>query len=114
MKNMQRQVGGKGNIVVEGRDIGTVVFPDAPYKFYLDASIGERAKRRWLEQKNKGIESSDIEKLKEDIERRDKSDMEREIAPLKKAEDAINIDTTGLTIEQAIEKVISIVNKNGT
>ncbi len=114
MKNMQRQVGSNGGIVVEGRDIGTVVFPDAPYKFYLDASIDERAKRRWLEQTNKGIESSDIEKLKQDIEKRDKSDMEREIAPLKKAEDAINVDTTGLTIEQVIEKVISIVNQNAT
>ena len=108
MKNMQRQVGSSGGIVVEGRDIGTVVFPDAPYKFYLDASIDERAKRRWLEQTKKGMES-DLEKIKQDIEQRDKRDMERELAPLKKAEDAIHVDTTGLSIAQVIEKVISII-----
>ncbi len=106
-KRMQREIGSDGRIVVEGRDIGTVVFPDAPYKFYLDASIDERAKRRWLEQKNKGMESSDIEKIKQDIQKRDKSDMERELAPLKKAEDAIHVDTTGLSIEEIVEKNIS-------
>jgi len=112
MKNIQRQVGSNGEIVVEGRDIGTVIFPDAPYKFYLDASIEERAKRRWLEQKEKGMGTSDMEKLKEDIEIRDRRDIEREIAPLKKAEDAIHVDTTGLTIEQVIEEIVSRVQVN--
>jgi cytidylate kinase len=114
MKRIQREIGANGRIVVEGRDIGTVIFPDAPYKFYLDASIDERAKRRWLEQKNKGMESSNIEKLKQDIKERDHKDFTREIAPLKKAEDAIHVDTTGLTIEQVIGKIISIVNQNVT
>lgn len=112
MKDIQRQVGAKGNIVVEGRDIGTVIFPDAPYKLYLDASIDERAKRRWLEQKNKGMETSDMDKLKKDIAERDHKDFTREIAPLKKAEDAVVIDTTGLTIEQVIEEIVSRVQVN--
>ena len=110
-RRMQREIGSDGRIVVEGRDIGTVVFPDAPYKFYLDASIDERAKRRWLEQKNKGMESN-VEKIKQDIDKRDKSDMERELAPLKKADDAIHVDTTGLTIEKVIEKILGYVTKD--
>ncbi len=110
MKKMQRQVGSDGGIVVEGRDIGTVVFPNAPYKFYLDASIEERAKRRWIEEKNKGMES-ELEKIKQDIKERDNKDFTREIAPLKKAEDAIPVNTTGMTIEEVIEKVISIINE---
>jgi cytidylate kinase len=110
-KRMQRELGFYGKIVVEGRDIGTVIFPDAPYKFYLDASIDERAKRRWLEQKNKGMDTSDMETLKKDIEKRDKSDMERELAPLKKADDAIHVDTTGMTIEQVIDEIVSRVQR---
>ena len=112
-KRIQREIGSDGNIVVEGRDIGTVVFPKAPYKFYLDASIEERAKRRWLEQKNKGMESSDMNKLKKDIAERDRKDFTREIAPLKKAEDAIAINTTGLTIEKVVEKIVSRVKGKG-
>ena len=112
MKKIQREIGSKGGIVVEGRDIGTVIFPDAPYKFYLDASIDERAKRRWLEQKNKGMETSEMGKLKKDIEERDHKDFTREIAPLKKADDAIHVDTTTLSIEQVIEKIIDKVNKS--
>lgn len=112
LKKIQREIGSQNNIVMEGRDIGTVIFPDAPYKFYLDASIEERAKRRWLEQKNKGMDTSDIETLKKDIEKRDKSDMERELAPLKKADDAVHVDTTNLTIEQVVEEIISRVKVN--
>ena len=111
MKKLQREIGSDGKIVVEGRDIGTVVFPKAPYKFYLDASINERAKRRWLEQKNKGMES-ELKKIKQDIEKRDKSDMERELAPLKKAEDAVHVDTTGLTIEKVVDKILAYITKN--
>lgn len=108
MKKLQREIGSDGKIVVEGRDIGTVVFPKAPYKFYLDASIDERAKRRWLEQKNKGMKS-DVKKIKQDIEKRDKSDMERELAPLKKAEDAVHVDTTGRSIKEIVETIIKRV-----
>lgn len=108
MKKLQREIGSSGGIVVEGRDIGTVIFPKAPYKFYLDASIEERAKRRWLEQTNKGMES-DVEKIKQDIKERDDKDFTREIAPLKKAEDAVNIDTTGLTIEGVVEKILEYI-----
>jgi cytidylate kinase len=110
-KRMQKDIGSDGRIVVEGRDIGTVIFPDAPYKFYLDASIEERAKRRWLEQKNKGMETSDMEKLKQDIEKRDKSDMERELAPLKKADDAVHVDTTNLSIDGVVDKILVYIRK---
>ena len=111
MKKIQREIGSRGGIVIEGRDIGTVIFPDAPFKFYLDASINERAKRRWLEQTNKGMQSSDMEKLRQDIQKRDKSDMEREIAPLKKAEDAVHVDTTNLSIDEVVDKIIVYVKK---
>ncbi|MBU0533803.1 MAG: (d)CMP kinase [Candidatus Omnitrophica bacterium] len=110
MKKLQREIGSSGGIVVEGRDIGTVVFPKAPFKFYLDASIDERAKRRWLEQTNKGIQS-DLEKIKQDIKERDNKDFTREIAPLKKAEDAISVDTTGLSIEDVVGKIIEQVSQ---
>lgn len=108
MKVLQRKIGSKGRIVVEGRDIGTVIFSDAPYKFYLDASVEERARRRWLEERNKGI-NSDRKKIEEEIRRRDRRDMSREVAPLKKAPDAVYIDTTELSIEEVVEKILSYI-----
>lgn len=107
-KRMQKEIGSDGKVVVEGRDIGTVVFPDAPYKFYLDASIDERAKRRWLEQKNKGMESG-VEKIKQDIKERDNKDFTRDIAPLRKADDAVHVDTTALSIAQVVNKIIESI-----
>jgi cytidylate kinase len=105
LKGMQRRIGLKGNIVVEGRDMGTYVFPDADFKFYLDASLSERAKRRWLQLKEIGIKE-DLEKVKADIEQRDRQDMEREESPLHPASNAVIIDTTDLTAEEVVEMVI--------
>ena len=103
----QRNFGEKYDIVMEGRDIGTKVFPDAQIKIYLDASVEERAKRRYLQLKEMGIEE-DIEKIKKEIIERDKKDKNREIAPLIKTDDYYYIDTTDLTIDQVVEKIMSI------
>ena len=105
---IQRKIAEGKNVVMEGRDIGTVVFPKADVKIYLDASPEERAKRRLKQNQEKGIESSYEEVLKNIIDR-DKRDSSREIEPLKKAEDAILIDSTNLEINEvvtAIEKII--------
>jgi len=104
----QRKEGRSGDVVIEGRDTGSVVFPDADIKFYLDAREEERAKRRFLELKAKGMEL-DLEKLKDEMKKRDKDDSEREIAPLKIPENAIYIDTTGLDIEAVTDKLMSYI-----
>ena len=96
----------KYKLIMDGRDIGTEVFPDAKYKFYITASIEIRAERRYLELKEKGV-SVDLETLKADIHRRDKSDMERKIAPLRQADDAILIDTTQLSKNVVINMILS-------
>lgn len=99
-----------GGVVMDGRDIGTHVLPQAEVKIFLLASVDERAQRRHDENIKKGFESN-LERLKEEIARRDKLDSEREVAPLKKAEDAIEIDTTSLSIEGVVEKILSITNE---
>lgn len=104
--NLQRQLGAKGGIVAEGRDIGTNVFPDAEVKIFLTASPAERARRRLRDLQNQGETGIDLEQLQKEIERRDQQDSTRTIAPLKKAHDAIEIITDGLTIEQVTEKII--------
>jgi cytidylate kinase len=96
----------KYKLIMDGRDIGTEVFPDAKFKFYITASIEVRAERRYQELVEKGI-SVQLEQLKEDINKRDKSDMERKIAPLRKADDAILIDTTELSKNVVINKILS-------
>jgi cytidylate kinase len=106
---LQREIGKKHSIVMDGRDIGTVVFPDADFKFFLTASLEERAKRRWKEMKERYGESVPLEKVKEEIKVRDEKDSTREIAPLRKAEDAIVIDTTNLSIEEQARRVIEIL-----
>lgn len=93
-----------GGVVVEGRDMGTVVFPDAVFKFYLDADISERGRRRWKELKDKGMEA-DLDVTIRGIEERDSHDRGRSIDPLKKADDAIFIDTTSLDLEKVVEKI---------
>jgi cytidylate kinase len=103
----QRNFREKYDIVMEGRDIGTKVFPDAQIKIYLDASVEERAKRRYLQLKEMGIEE-DIEKIKKEIVERDKKDKNREIAPLIKTDDYYYIDTTDLAIDEVVDKIISI------
>jgi cytidylate kinase len=102
----QQQFAGDGGVVMDGRDIGTHVLPDAEVKIFLLASVEERAMRRHNENLLKGF-PSDLEELKEEISLRDKLDSERETAPLKKADDAIVIDTTSLSINQVVEKILS-------
>ncbi|MEN6467290.1 MAG: (d)CMP kinase [Syntrophaceae bacterium] len=96
---VQRSFARKGGIVCEGRDMGTVVFPDAQLKIYLDADISERARRRRLELAGRGVET-DYETIKAEIARRDRQDMDRGVAPLRVPEGAVIIDTTGLTIQE--------------
>ena len=98
------------NVILDGRDIGTVVLPYADLKIYLETSIKERVNRRLKELLNKG-ESIDFETLIKQIEKRDKNDMSRSIGPLKKADDAILIITDGLSIETVVEKIIEIINR---
>lgn len=103
--DLQQKIAGESDIVTEGRDTTTVVFPQAELKVYLIASVEERARRRLLDFKNKGIET-DIETVKTDVEKRDHADYSRDVGPLKKADDAFELDTTGLSIEQVVEKII--------
>ena len=102
-----RALAGTMNIVTEGRDTTTVIFPDAEYKFYFDASIEERAKRRLSEQSG-----MTYEEILESIRKRDRNDMEKEVGALKRAENAIYIDTTNLTIDGVCEKVYSAMQKH--
>ena len=94
MVDMQRLMSKKKSVLLDGRDIGTVVFPSADYKFYLTASVDVRAKRRYLEEQNKGNINISIEEIKKSIENRDYIDSNRKITPLKKADDAVEIDTS--------------------
>lgn len=110
MLKIQRKMAEGKNVIMEGRDIGTVVFPNADVKIYLDASPEERAKRRTKQNKEKGIPST-YEEVLASIMERDKRDLTREIAPLKQAEDAIYLDSTNLTIEEVVEKIITIIKE---
>ena len=108
---IQRRIAGEQNCVLEGRDIGTVVFPNAQYKFFLIADIDVRAKRRLIELEKMG-ENKSISELIEDIRRRDQLDSSRDHSPLIQAEDAILIDTSQLTINEQIKKIINHINHN--
>ncbi|NOY78166.1 MAG: (d)CMP kinase [Calditrichaeota bacterium] len=110
MVALQRKIGKDGGIVAEGRDIGTVVFPRADVKIYLNASPEERARRRLKELQEKGVTLS-FEEVLADIQRRDKIDSTREISPLKKAADAIEVDTTNLSIDEQVDKIYRIIQK---
>lgn len=110
MTPLQRKMGEKGNIIMEGRDIGTAVFPNADVKIYLDCSLEERAKRRYRQNLEKGIEIS-YEEVLESIKQRHESETQREIAPLRQAEDAILVDSTNLTIEEVVEEIEKIIKK---
>ena len=101
---LQQEIAQQGGIVMDGRDIGTVVLPKAELKIFLVASVDERAERRYKENLSKGIET-DLETLKEEIAARDYKDSHRETSPLKQAEDAIYLDTTGLTIIEVVDKI---------
>ena len=104
---IQRQIGNEGGVVMDGRDIGTVVFPNAPLKIYMVATPEARAERRTKELREKNIEA-DSEKIKNDLIARDKYDSTREHSPLRKADDAVQIDTSKLSIEQQTEKVVEL------
>lgn len=101
---LQQEIAQQGGIVMDGRDIGTVVLPNAELKIFLVASVDERAERRYKENLSKGIET-DLETLKEEIAVRDYKDSHRETSPLKQAKDAIYLDTTGLGISEVVEKI---------
>ncbi|MBQ9658244.1 MAG: (d)CMP kinase [Clostridia bacterium] len=107
---MQRAMAENKNIIMEGRDIGTVVFPSADVKIFLDCSSEEKARRRHKQNLERGIESN-FEEIFAEIERRNKLDSEREIAPLVKAEDAILVDSTNMTIEEVTQKIIKIIKE---
>lgn len=107
---MQRKLARENNVLMDGRDIGTVVLPDATLKFFVTASVEERADRRYRELKEKGMDVK-YEDIYKDIETRDYNDSHREIAPLKPAEDSIIFDTTGNTLQQSIDKLIEIINE---
>ncbi|MCB4203663.1 (d)CMP kinase [Deferribacterales bacterium Es71-Z0220] len=104
----QQEIASKNDVIMDGRDIGTVVIPDAEYKFYLDASAEERAKRRFDELKDKG-EDVNFEDVLRSVIKRDFEDMNREIAPLRKADDAILIDTSNMTIDEVANKILERV-----
>lgn len=106
MVDLQRAIVQNTSVIMDGRDIGSVVLPQADYKFYLDASIAERAKRRLLDFEAAGIEKT-LEEVEKDIERRDYNDSHREASPLVCTEDAISIDTTGLSIQEVCDVIIA-------
>jgi len=107
---LQREMGRAGGVVMDGRDIGTVVFPDAQVKFFLVADLEERARRRQAELEAKGS-APGFDATLEDMRRRDRDDTDREIAPLKKAEDAVLVDTTVMTIDDAVSFVLEHVKR---
>lgn len=108
--HLQQEIAENHSIIMDGRDIGTVVLPQAEIKIFLVASVEERAKRRFIENKEKGIEMS-YEELVEDIRRRDYIDSTRKESPLRKAEDAIEIDTTTMSIEDVVKTVTALIQK---
>ena len=110
MVERQQSFATKGGVVMDGRDIGTFVLPKAEVKVFLIASVEERAIRRHTENLAKGY-LSDLKQLKEEIAQRDKLDSEREIAPLKKADDAFEIDTTSLTIDQVVDQIMKLAKE---
>jgi len=110
MVREQRALGREGGLVLEGRDIGTVVFPDADLKFFMVAGIEARARRRALELRANGVDA-DLSALMREIEERDRKDSTREESPLRKAQDAVEIDTSSMTIEEQVDMVVRIVRE---
>lgn len=112
MTGLQRKIGSQGPLVAEGRDMGTVVFPKAKKKFYLDASLEVRVDRRFQERKKRG-ESTSRKRVKQDLIKRDAQDMNRRFAPLKPSKDAKVIDTTHLSLQQVLERIIGELHIKG-
>ena len=109
---LQRTAAEKYDVIMDGRDIGTVILPDAQLKIYLTASIEERARRRYMEMQEKGIEC-DLREIEADIAERDERDMNREVSPLKQAEDAVLIDSSHMTITDVCEKICELARNAG-
>ncbi|MBI4335692.1 MAG: (d)CMP kinase [Candidatus Omnitrophica bacterium] len=109
MVGIQRAMGQRQSVVLEGRDTTTAVFPDAEYKFYIDADLKERARRRFQELESLGMKAS-LKEVEEDARSRDISDQTRAVGPLKKAEDAVFIDTTSLGVDEVVNKILAKVN----
>jgi cytidylate kinase len=107
----QRALGAGGGVVMEGRDIGTVVFPQAELKIYLDASPEERARRRAADPAHASSRTSDVAHVAQDLAARDKSDSTRSVAPLAQAADAVYIDTTGVAVEDVVARVLALVHE---
>ena len=112
MVDLQRQMATEGGVLMDGRDIATHVLPNADVKIFLTASIEERAQRRWKEMKEKGYDMS-LEELQKDIAARDKADSEREISPLVQADDATLLDTTGLSIDEVVARILAMCSEAG-
>ncbi len=106
----QQRIGAEGNIIAEGRDLTTIVFPNADYKFYLDASIQERAKRRFADLQEQNVKTT-IEIVESEINARDEKDTSREHSPLQVAKDAIRVDTTGKTVEDVIDIIVTHIKE---
>lgn len=104
---LQQDLAAKMDVVMDGRDIGTKVLPDAACKIYLTASSRERAQRRFLELKEKG-QTADLDQIEQDIKARDEQDMNREVSPLRQAEDAVLVDTSRMGIEEVTERILEI------
>lgn len=111
MVELQRQIAQEGGIVMDGRDIGTTVLPAAPVKIFMVASAHERARRRFLDNQERGIDGGSIEELQRAIELRDQKDSTRAVSPLVKAADAYQLDTTHLTIEQVVDQIAGRIEK---
>jgi cytidylate kinase len=109
MVELQRKLAGDNDVILEGRDITTVVFPNANYKFYLDATLEERAQRRFKQNKEKGIDMT-YEEIYENIKARDYNDMHKEVGSLTRTDEQVYIDSTDLTIEEVAKIIIDIVN----
>ncbi len=110
---LQQKIASNQSVVMDGRDIGTHVLPDAQVKIFLTASVKERAKRRYKELKEKGLLTKSLEELEKEIEKRDYNDSHRKASPLKKAEDAVLLDTSTLSIEQSVEEILKIMEMKG-
>ena len=106
----QKEMGADGGVIMDGRDIGTTVLPDAELKVYLTASVEERAERRYKENLERGIEC-DLETIKKDVMARDENDMNRAVSPLRRADDAIVLDTSDMTFESVVRKLSDMVKE---
>lgn len=111
MTNQQRKIAAEGGIVMDGRDIGTTVLPNAPVKIFMVATAHERARRRYVENKQKGIATASLADLQKEIELRDKKDSSRKVSPLVQAPDAIRLDTTKLSIDEVVAEISRIIKK---